>query len=529
MAGEEVEGDMTTTQYLELHTLNPEFVKNALGWTWDEQKITIPYYGQDKKLLFCKYRHMEGQKFTYDPGASPALYGVHRVKEKLFVILCEGEADAARLIQEGYTAVTTGSVTNHSKELLAPLSGKEVVILLDNDEPGKKGIPAFYSALESIGAYPKIAELPPSVKDVCEYLATDSPDIKKILEAVTTLDEWEEKNLPEEYKIVSAKDILTRDLPPQEWLIDRMVPVEGFTFIVGSEGTGKSFYALTMANAIATGSPWLAKFPVNQKANVLFIDKENVTRRIQSRMKGLKITGEGIYYLEYPQYFDITTDNGEFSGFADYASKFVAKHDIGVVMIDSFADLMVGNENSAGDTQQFFDALRQLFPGISILALHHANKPSQGMIRTASQKTRGSTNIMAQVYSAFYVEQMPRTTHDFAFEHIKAGDTEKIKKFKIEMEIHEDIYNKGVTKVIGLKYGGEIEDAADKAIAAEEIILENLGKKSEIERSELEEICKSQNISSRTFQDVLKKLKDENIVESIPDVSNFRKRAIRLI
>lgn len=522
---------MTTIEYLQEHTLNPNFVK-SLGWQWTEDAITIPYYDENATLLFCKYRNMSGDKFTFERGNSPALYATHKIKNQHVVVLCEGEADCAKLWQEGIPAVTPGGVTALSEQVALPLKDKEVIVLLDTDKPGQNAIEKDCEILLAIGATPLVATLPKNVKDVCEYFAQGNTkdSFQEILGAALYYEDWQLKNEPVEFSIVSGVDILTRELPEQAWLIDRMVPVEGFTFIVGSEGTGKSFDALTMAHSIVTGNSWLDTFPVKQKTNVLFIDKESTIRRIQNRMQGLTITGEGIFYLEFPQWFKLSSEQeDDFSDFAKKIKRFVGKNDIGLIIIDSFADVMLGNENTSADVQLFFDGFRQLLPGKSIIVLHHANKPSAGMVRTAAQKTRGSSNIMAQVYSAFYVEQIPKRNNEFSFEHIKAGDTEKIKKFKIEMEIHTDLYDKSKTKVIGLRFAGEIEEEEDKAIRAEELILSTLTTINEIPRKTLEEMCVVQNVSKRTVVTVLKKLREDSIIEIIADPHKKLQKLIRLI
>lgn len=524
---------MTPEQYLQEHSLDPEFVKN-LGWEWSNEKITIPYYDSEGNLLHCRYRNLVGKnKFESDSGSKITLYATHKIKNKKVVVLCEGEPDCAKLWQEGIPATTAGGVTSLTAKIAAPLADKEVLLILDNDKAGRDALSKYVDILVSIGATPLIVKLPDGVKDICEYFTqgNNKEAFQDVLTAAQTYDQWQEDNEPKEFTIISGVDILKKELPEQEWLIERMVPVEGFTFIVGAEGTGKSFNALTMAHAIATGNSWLKTFPVKKTTRVLFIDKESTIRRIQSRMKGLQITGEDLYFLESPQWFSLAPDrDGEdFSDFAKKIQRFVAKHDIGLIIIDSFADVMLGNENSAADTQLFFDGFRQLLPGKSLIILHHANKPSAGLMRTASQKTRGSTNILAQVYSAFYVEQVLKKDHEFSFEHIKAGDTEKIKKFKIEMKVHTDLYDKNKTQVIGLLYAGEIEDEEGKSLRAEDSIIQSLEIRDTMFREELEAVCIAQGLSKRTFQDVLKKLADDKIIEKTKDPNNKHKVMIRLI
>jgi len=47
-----------------------------------------------------------------------------------------------------------------------------------------------------------------------------------------------------------------RQMPPLEPLIEDMVEIDALTWIIGKPGSGKSFVALDMAMAVATGRPW---------------------------------------------------------------------------------------------------------------------------------------------------------------------------------------------------------------------------------------------------------------------------------
>lgn len=522
---------MTTTEYLQEHSLDPEFLK-TLGWEWSEEAITIPYYDENGKLLYCKYRNMVGPKFSFDKGNHPALYASYKIKNTQVVVFCEGEADAARLWQEGIPAVTAGGVTALNAEIALPLQDKDVIVLLDNDTAGKDAIKKTCEVLQSVDALPRIATLPKQYKDVCEFFAggNSSVEFNKVINESMDVDAWEEQSLPPEFAVVSGADILKKEIPKQKWLISRMIPVEGISFLVGYEGTGKSFYALTMANAIATKESWLKTFEVKQKTNVLFLDKENTIAGIQERLLGLSMKGDNLFFLEYSEHFELEgdTDNG-FSEFANYLTNFVKKNDIGFVVIDSFVDFMRGNENSSGDTQIFFSAIKKLFPGISVLIIHHAGKPSQGVTRTSSQKARGSSNIQAQAFSSFFIEQIPRRTNEFSIEHTKLRGAQKTKKFKVEMEIHTDLWDKENTSVIGLRYRGEIEDEEDKAAHAEEIILETLGVKPEILKVELQSICIEKGMSVATFNRVIKGLSDGGNLEIVPDPNGGVRKLIRLI
>lgn len=516
---------MTPQEYFDSHSLNSDFIKTTFAVTWDENKITIPIYGDDRKLLYCKYRHLTGDtKFTFDKGGHPALFPIYKILDLDKVVLAEGEPDVMRLWQEGIPAVTaTSGVKTFNSTLAEKLKGKLVYICLDTDAAGQDEVEKYAKVLTESGANPLIVTLPPMFKDVSVYFTDGGTKetFEKLMDEAVTYEQWEIEHRPEEWKLENGRDLMNRELPPDEWLIDRIIPAEGFTFIVGAEATGKSFYTLTLANSLVTEKPWLDKFKVNKKVNVLFIDKENSPRRKQARIAGLGMKEgiENIHWVMYPQNFQLSDpkeDDG-LSKFAKMLSKEVDRLNIGLIILDSFADLMVGNENSAADVQQFFDAIRILFPDKSILVLHHENKPSQGVARTSSQRVRGSTNITAQIVSGFRVFSIPKTTNEFVIEQFKAGDAEKLKPFKVELVSKPNPYKPDKTYVSKVEWKGEYFDEEGKAELAEQAVTDFFEENVTGSRKEVLEYCSGCGASQRTVETVLRDMVDDKKIEKIRD------------
>jgi hypothetical protein len=62
-----------------------------------------------------------------------------------------------------------------------------------------------------------------------------------------------------------------------------------------------------------------------------------------------------------------------------------------------------------------------MFSGIAIVGLHHSSKMQPGQRKPTSQLGRGSTNIMAQTYTAFHFEPVRKSKTEFTVEQTKAG------------------------------------------------------------------------------------------------------------
>lgn len=112
------------------------------------------YKSEDDKYLYSKIR-FEGKQIRYvtvdhindtyqygKPGNRTVLYNLANltsaVRQRRTVYIVEGEKDADTLNKLGYVATTAGSVDDWKKEFAIIFTGANVVILPDNDEPGKK-------------------------------------------------------------------------------------------------------------------------------------------------------------------------------------------------------------------------------------------------------------------------------------------------------------------------------------------------------------------------------------------------------
>jgi len=526
---------MIIEKYFREHSLKEEAVKK-FGWTWNENVITIPIYDSDGNLLYYRYRHLnyeeekargnpKASKFSTDPGSHPALYAANLIKEKNTVVLCEGEPDCVRLWQEDIPAVTgTSGVNTFSKEIALPLAGKNICIALDNDKAGIEKVERYHKILLEIGAFPLIIEIPKKYKDVSEYMSDNHTknDFLNLIKNAVNIDTWKENNEPEEFNWETTDEILNEDLPEEKWLIDKVISSSGFSFLVGPEATAKSIHAMLIARSLITGQPYLDKFKVVKQVNVLFIDKENGKKRRQDRLRGLGFpeikSDYKIHYQKYAQLVEIADRTGKskdgYSETIKSISRKVQKYNIGLIIIDSFTDILEGDENDRAAIQNFVSALKQLFPDIAYLVLHHASKYQPGGRKPVSQMARGSTNIMAQAYTAFHTEPVKNSKTEFTIEQTKAGDSIKLSKFLVELEITIDPLNQEETLVTNILYKGEIEDKTEKLEEAMQIIGDQFAEVVNMPLKELKAmLVDSGVIKDVTFRRAIDKLEDDGKIE----------------
>lgn len=506
---------MTAQEYLKDHSINEESVSN-FGITFDENWLNIPIKDESGHQLFIKSRNLSGgdPKYKNSAGSHATLFNLHAVKDSPNIVLCEGEIDCIRLIQGGIPSVSsTGGAGTFLPEWAKYFEGKNVWIIFDNDTAGREGTRKVLTHIPQA----RVVSLPEGVKDVCEfYKQHDQGELANLMRIAQTKLEWEASNLPEEFSLETIKDIASQEFPEQNWIIKDIVYAEGFCFLYGGEGTGKSFLALDIAKAAATGTPWLDKFEVPNKTNVLILDKENPKSMISRRAKGLSMGDiDNIHYLKYPEKFALSDGKGELSTFAQALSTIVQKEEIGLIIIDSFVDLMVGNESSSGDTQVFFNALRQLFPNVAFLVLHHENKPSQGVFRSDSQRLRGSSNINAQTFTMFRLEPVAKSKTEMTIKQTKARDSQKLDKFMVRMIVID--LPEGGTAVSGFEYMGEVEEAVDdtKNNDVKELVNEMIATKKFVSQQDILDVASGRGISAKTARRAIKEMLEEGYINEV--------------
>lgn len=473
---------MNVQEYLDQHGLDKDFVTKEWGWKLESYGIVMPAYDKEGKLHHTNTRMLEGEaKFVGDKGSHPSLYGINRITQKSSVVYCEGQPDCVKLWQEGIPAVTaTGGVKKFDEDMAIQLKDKNVYLCLDSDGAGQKEITRYYELLKKYATSVQIMELPTGYKDVCELFlgGCDKEYFSALMsDSFKSLSAWRLSRAPEEHAIESLKDLFSANIPSEEWILDKVIPRSGFSIIAGASAVGKSFLALSLAKAVACESKWLDKYDVIQNCKVLFIDKENERSSFRKRCRGLKMQecGDSIFRIISPEIFTLESEKNqnEFSDFAKDVKAYVEHFDIQLIIFDSLVDFMNGDENSAGDTMAFFNNIKALLPGRSILFPAHYGKSSKLDNRTPLERIAGSRNLGAQITSGLAVERSPEADNEIIIQSLKArnevNDTTKYKVL-IHSRLDPEDESGRDTIVIGFELTGEVEEKVEKVTGAIDLI-----------------------------------------------------------
>jgi hypothetical protein len=498
---------MNFYEYLEEHGISDDSVKKFDLYA-DTNRLVIPIKDEIGELLYNKYRNLEfskddpnASKYTFDRGSHPTLFNLTSLNGAAVVVLCEGEIDAIKLdsifASQAIACLSpTGGASMFNEEMAKLLKDKKVFICYDNDEAGKKG--AIKVATQFLPSS-RIITLPEDSNDICEFFQKHSDGQSEFVTLMKSA-----KMCPL-IPVISVKDVLETEYPEQQWLIDKFLAEQSICLLVGEAGTFKSFLSLYLVRQLITQEPFLGQFQVFKKCKVLVIDKENKLRRVKRRLEGLNFPlTDNVFFLQYPEEFMFENET-----FLLQISSFISQHHIEVVILDSFIDMFVGNENSSTDTAMAFNAIRSLSQDCTFIAIHHDSKPIPKVTRTAAQRTRGSSNIIAQVDTQFYLEK-GKDGKSIVVEQGKSRDDEPIGKFIVDVVIENE-------QITDFTYKGEFQTEVSKVEEAEEFIDKCLTNNPNSSRANIIDAANNIDIGVTSIDRALKSMKDKNIIDFISD------------
>jgi RecA-family ATPase len=174
---------------------------------------------------------------------------------------------------------------------------------------------------------------------------------------------------------------------------------------------GKSFMALSASLAVATGTPFLGHFPTAQ-ASVLVVDQESHPSRLQERLRQLcgplKIPPDTPLYLRVIDGLYVDDDPEDPAGGHCQLRRMIEQTSCQLLVLDSFTRIHQGSENESGSMADVNGRLKSLNAeyDVSILLIDHANKLSHGAASDPGSRLRGSSEKLAALDSALFLERI---------------------------------------------------------------------------------------------------------------------------
>ena len=195
-------------------------------------------------------------------------------------------------------------------------------------------------------------------------------------------------------------------LPPaQRWLIEPLWAAQAVGIVGGEPKCGKSFLALDLALAVASGAPCLRRFPPAQTGRVLLYAAEDALHVVRQRLHGLA-RAAGVDFAALDLHV-ITAPSLRLDLLADQQRlrATVAALRPTLLVLDPFVRLHRIDENVAADVAPVLAALRELqrHYACAVLLVHHARKGAAHL--RAGQALRGSSELHAWGDSNLYLRR----------------------------------------------------------------------------------------------------------------------------
>ncbi len=384
---------------------------------------TYDYNDEAGELLFqvvrykpkgFRQRRPDGKEgWIWSIGKTPrVLYRLPEITEAVAlertIFIAEGEKAVEALVKLGVPATCSpGGAGKWRDEYSRHLAGANVVILPDNDNPGREHAEMVMNSLKGVAASAKVLALPGLGEAGDPYDWCDGGGTaEQIWELVEQSPEREDKDVGWRAHTFTAAALRTMAFPSISYVVPGFVP-EGLTILAGRPKIGKSWLALDIALAITTGRELLGGIKV-ELGDVLYCALEDNKRRLQRRVTKLISPFSG----EWPERLTLTTkwrrlDEG---GVDDIKAWCDSVSQPRLVLLDTLAGVRPTRNQSDtlydSDYRALLDVHRLAGErGLSVTALHHTRKmEAEDPLDTIS----GSLGLVGCADTALILARTPR-------------------------------------------------------------------------------------------------------------------------
>ena len=243
---------------------------------------------------------------------------------------------------------------------------------------------------------------------------------------------------------------------PVRWRVAQLRPAGEITLTVGDGGSFKSTAALSEAGAIAGGYPVWGRF-ASERADALIITAEDPADVVHMRLEALIAGHEwerdlvlgGVHIIADPEL--CLSDEA----WRRRVLREVERIRPGYIVVDPWADVIGGDENSNTDARPVLKFLRRLarVSGSAVNVVHHVGKAAEG--KSKADRIRGSTALVHASRSTIF---LTFSDSGVSVEHLKSSRGAKVASFVLSRAIEQDAARPGIWRSARLSFA-----AADAA------------------------------------------------------------------
>lgn len=295
----------------------------------------------------------------------------------------------------------------------------------------------------------------------------------------------------------SIRESLKMKIKPIVWNVEKLIPTEGITLIMGEPGCGKTWLALDVAVHMSQGRSMYNRSCL--KKNVLFIAAEGGSNRMCDRVNRM-FSGvvkeedfeDSLFWEAMILKLDLEED-------LQVLRTMIEKNNIGMCILDPFVRLLGDtDENNNTSVAKIFASLYEisLKYGCDFILLHHTGKG----VQRGPYGARGAGVIASEANS---ILSLVKTREGFTVYQKKNRDDEEQEKFNL-------VFVDGVDKKsieLKLKETKSIENQKDEFY----VLKENKG------TMYYKDVASILNKKEDTTRKALNRLADSGLITKIKD------------
>lgn len=261
-------------------------------------------------------------------------------------------------------------------------------------------------------------------------------------------------------KIAPALDVLDlkSDADAANWLVANIWPIGARGWLAGEAKLGKSWLALEMCVAVATGTNFLGHddYTIRKAANVMYLTEESSGRKIRQRIEMLCAGRKRSLESIKGRIKTIVRQRVQLTDAAWLAQilKEMDEHKPLLVVVDPLRRYHTGDENDATEIAPVLNALARLQDangGTAVVVVHHSRKVGAESESRSGQNLRGSSDLHAWSDAAIYVSGTREVTNAMSVE-VELKDEEAPPNLAVTLKYSEsavrfDVQLGGINKI----------------------------------------------------------------------------------
>lgn len=338
--------------------------------------LLIPVRDHSGNVQSLQYIAQDGTKRFLVGGKVQGGYFIIPGKPEKPLVLCEGYATGASIhlacectVYVAFSANNLPVVANIVRRMFPDAS---IMVCGDNDETGRsKGQEAAQAAQARLVLPTFTAGTGKDFNDL--HQSEGLQEVRRQLEAS------EQTGSSPALVSLDMGEFLSMSIPERGYLLSPVLPVQGIGILYAPRGIGKTFAALSIAVAVASGGAvfnWRAPMP----KKTLYVDGEMPATSMQNRLSSL-VSGMSVPPHTLKNMALITPDlqpcpMPDLSTASGQAMIEPFLKDVDMVVLDNIATLCrTGKENESQSWQTMQAWLLELRRrGMTVLLIHHAGK-----------------------------------------------------------------------------------------------------------------------------------------------------------